>query len=115
MTKREIYNAGKERGYNIASWQDIPTIGDSIPRHIDWVGYKVVDADNLRDVWEMYCGEAESMNREYSPFEFTAHDLNEKQEKVDYDVWQEFERGIARGILLYSRKIDWKQYQKEGE
>jgi hypothetical protein len=38
------------------------------------------------------------MNREYSPFEFTAQALNETQESKSYDVWLVFDDGIAAGI-----------------
>lgn len=107
MTKQEIRNEGFARGRCIASWAEIPEIGARIPRHLDWVGYETVTRENRREVMEMLCNEAESADREYSPFEFTAHALNEKQERVQYDVWQEFENAIDRGIRreLNARRV----------
>jgi len=103
-SKKEIHESGYLRGWNVASWQDVPAIGTEIPRHIDWVGYRIVDTENQRDVWEMYCFEAESHGREFSPFEHTAHDLNEIAESKSYDVWEIYDAGIAAGIRAYWRK-----------
>jgi hypothetical protein len=95
---------GFERGWNVASWCDLPEIGQEIPRHVDWVGYREVTAENLRDVWEMYCHESESNDRQFSPFEMTAHDLNELADSKPYDPWEIFEDGIRAGISAYWRK-----------
>jgi hypothetical protein len=98
-TKQEIYKAGFNRGFNIASWVDMPEIGSSIDKYIDWQGLgSTVTEENLADYMETLAFESESMNREYSPFEFTAHDLNEMSETKPYDVWEVFESGIAAGI-----------------
>jgi len=93
---------GYARGYNIASWTEIPSIGDEIPRHLDWVGYRIVDADNQADVWSMLVGEAESANRDFSPFEFTAHAFNESSNSEG--LWEAFDAGIQAGIAAYYRK-----------
>lgn len=103
-TKQAIRSRGYQRGWNVASWCDLPEIGMEIPKHIDWVGYDTVDADNRRDVWEMYYNESESNDRQFSPFEFTAHELNELAETKPYDPWQIFEDGLRAGIAAYWRK-----------
>lgn len=98
-TKQEIYEAGFERGYNVASWVDVPEIGSPIDKCIDWVGYgDVVTEENVQDYMETCAFEAESNGRQYSPFEFTANELNEMEDSKPYDVWQVFEDGIAAGI-----------------
>lgn len=91
------YLAGYERGFNAASWCDEPEIGERIPRHIDWVGYGEVSEDNIQEVHEMLAFESESASRDYSPFEFTAHDLN-KDEDTSEERWEAFDAGIADGI-----------------
>ena len=103
-TKQEIRNMGFDRGRNIASWVDLPEIGQVIPKDIDWVGYCDVSKENQYDVWVMYCNESESLDRQNSPFEFTAHDLNEIADSKPYDPWDVFESGIAAGISAYGRK-----------
>ena len=103
-TRRQIRDLGYTRGWNVASWCDLPEIGSHIPKHVDWVGYDTVDADNLRDVWEMLCSESESNDRQFSPFEFTAYELNELQETKPYDPWEVFEDGLRAGIAAYWRK-----------
>lgn len=104
MTKREIYQTGYNRGWNVATWQDMPKIGDSIPKNMDWVGYGTVDRDNQIEVWSMFCSEAESRDRDFSPFEFTAHNLNEIAESKPYDVWEVYDAGILAGINAGRRK-----------
>jgi len=104
MNKREIRDMGYERGWNIASWQEMPAIGTNIRNDLDWVGYSVVDADNQIDVWLMLCGEAESHGRDFSPWEQTAHALNEVAESKPYDVWQVYDDAIYAGFKAYRRK-----------
>ncbi len=104
MNKREIYNMGYRRGWNVASWQDMPEIGDELPRHLDWVGYGTVDHENQIDVWEMICGEAESSDRSFSPWDHTAHALNDIADSKPYDVWQVYDDAILAGIRAYRRK-----------
>lgn len=96
MNKREAYRIGLNRGHCTASWVDIPEIGEKIPRYIDYVGYSVVDADNIADVMEMYASANEASDRDFSPFEFTAHAINESLNSEG--LWEEFDRGVANGI-----------------
>jgi len=42
--------------------------------------------------------EAESHGRQYSPFEFTASEINTLEEFDSDDAWQAFDDGIAAGI-----------------
>ena len=99
MTKKDIREAGFNRGHNIASWQDMPEIGDKVDKYIDWFGYDVVDQDNILDVCVLYANAAEENDRQYSPFEFTASELNEITDSKPYDVWQVFDEAIQAGML----------------
>jgi hypothetical protein len=104
MTKREIYLMGYNRGWDVATWQDMPAIGDNVPKDIDWIGCGTVDRENQIDVWHMYVSEAESRDRDFSPWEFTAHALNEIADAKPYDVWEVYEDGISAGIAANRRK-----------
>lgn len=97
MNKRQAYNMGKEHGYSVASWNDLPELGDKIEKTIDWIGLgETVTLENVAEYFSVICHEAEDNSRQYSPFEFTAHDINEcKNSDV---LWDEFERGIDKGI-----------------
>jgi len=96
MAKSKWYAEGKSRGRSIASWVDIPEIGSQIPRELDWVGYGEVTADNIRDVIEMIALDGESGSRDYSPFEVTAHAINESRDPDK--AWSDFDEGILAGV-----------------
>ena len=103
MNKREAATEGFDRGWNIASWQDMPEIGHTLPKDIDWQGIGTIETvpDQI-DAWEMYCYESESNDRDFSPFERTAHDINES--RWPEENWEAFDEGIARGVRAYRRK-----------
>lgn len=94
----EIYLRGFERGYNAASWQDLPEIGSKLPRHIDYQGIGEIETgQDQADALQMLASESESNGRDFSPFEFTAHELNEREDSED--AWEAFDEGISDGIL----------------
>ena len=100
-TQQDIHDAGYDRGFNLASWQDLPEIGTVLPRHVDWQGIGTVDdVDDACEAFEMCCFEAESGNRDFTPFEFTAHDLNEldQDESLGFEPWEVFDEAITEGI-----------------
>lgn len=91
------YLTGYGRGWNCASWQDIPAIGSKLPRHIDWEGVgPIQDAHDQADALSALAFDAESHDRDFSPFEFTAKELNDREDSED--AWEAFEQGIADGI-----------------
>lgn len=118
MNKKEAFRLGYERGWNGASWQDMPAIGDTLPRDLDWQGIGTIEtvADQI-DAWEIMCAEAESQSRDFSPFEFTAHAINESRDPDGY--WQAFDDGIRAGRAAYRRKhfplAKLRRYAKEEE
>lgn len=94
----EIYLSGFERGYNAASWQDIPEIGSTLSKSVDYQGIGEIEStQDQADALQMLASESESNSRDFSPFEFTAHDLNEREDSED--AWQAFDEGISDGIL----------------
>lgn len=111
-TRQEIYDEGYDRGRNIASWQDLPEIGTEIQAFELPNFYGVIEGvQDAEDVFMEICSEAESTNREFTPFEFTCQHLNQLEEKKPYDVWAVFDKGIYAGFVA-----DWnsrKDYYEE--
>jgi hypothetical protein len=99
-TLREIKSWGYNRGYNIGKNCDLIDIGSYVDRHIMGKSENVkVTTDNWFEVHTNIAWDCESGNREFSPFEFTAHEINEYEFKKGYsDAWLEFEEAIERGI-----------------
>jgi len=90
------YRLGWNHGHGIAC-HNVPSIGDKICPSIDWVGLgKTVTPENIAEYHEALCFAAESASREYSPFEFTAHEFNESDDSES--LWEAFEAGIADSI-----------------
>ena len=93
-TTKDAYERGFERGYNCASWIDVPEVGSVIWTDSD--GRVTIDEDNQWDVVSSLAYENESNDREFSPFEFTASEFN-KARNSDAR-WEAFDEGIADGI-----------------
>lgn len=47
--------------------------------------------------------ESEENARQYSPFEFLAHDMNEDEDRAD-GLWSSYDDGVSAGI-----KMAWKE------
>jgi hypothetical protein len=111
-TLREIKSWGYNRGYRIGKDCDLIDIGDYVDRHIMGESENVkVTSQNWLDVHTNIAWDCESGNREFSPFEFTAHEINEYEFKKGYsDAWLEFEEAIERGINRALRER-WKSVQ----
>jgi hypothetical protein len=58
--------------------------------------YQTQEGDVDRDTIIGYCFESEENARQYTPFEFTASEINGTENSEDY--WQSFDEGIAEGI-----------------
>jgi len=93
-TTKDAYERGFERGFNCASWQDLPEIGISLFTDSD--GRITVDEDNQWDVVQSLAYESESNDRCYSPFEFTASEFNKARNSESR--WEAFDAGISDGI-----------------
>ena len=96
-TLNELYEAAKEYGYNVASWQDMPEIGDSVPKDIDWIGIDTVEDENdQREVLSMYAHAGEENNRCFSPAETWINALNNRPDAEQ--AWETVDDGIHDGI-----------------
>jgi hypothetical protein len=94
MTTQEAYDLGKRHGHGFAC-HNVPRLGDKL--WLEDMGCVTVDAENIREVHQSSCFVAESNSRSYSPWEFTAHAINESE---DFEaLWEEYERGVADAIF----------------
>ena len=104
------YLMGRNHGHGIAC-HNVPSIGDSICRSIDWIGLgKTVTEENVAEYHEALCFAAESSSREFSPFEFVAHDLNESEDSED--LWVAFESGVSDSIHSDLKGYSVEDYSK---
>jgi hypothetical protein len=94
------YERGWNHGHGIAC-HNVPTLGDNI--WVESMGRVTVDAENIREVHQSCCFEAESFGRCFSPFEFIANEFNEHGEGDDdtpsaEELWDAFDEGISAAI-----------------
>ncbi len=92
--EQDAYLRGFDRGFNCASWQNLPEPGETF--WIDGEGRVEADEDNLWDVVQSLAYAGESNDRSYSPFEFTAKEFNDSEDSEA--LWEAFDAGIADGI-----------------
>jgi hypothetical protein len=79
------YRIGWSHGHGLAC-HNVPRLGDKL--RLDSIGRVTVDVSNIRDVHAELCFAAEENSRQYSPFEFTAHEFNSSEDggwRVCYD------------------------------
>jgi hypothetical protein len=81
MNRKEAYRKGVDRG---------ESIGESCLA--ENFAYASVDA------YLEQCGESEENDRQFSPFEFLAHDINSHEEFRAEGLWEAFDRGISVGF-----------------
>ncbi len=95
-TLERAYRLGWNHGHGIAC-HNVPSIGDSVCRYVDWMGLgQTVTADNIAECHEALCFAAESNSRDFSPFEFIAHEFNESDDSES--LWEAFESGVSDSI-----------------
>lgn len=99
------YSRGKYRAAYLRGWQhghgiachNVPRIGDRIDKGVDWVGHgDRVTADNIADYHALLCHAAADNSRQFSPFEFTAHEFNSDEDHEA--LWDAFEAGTTDAI-----------------
>jgi hypothetical protein len=105
MNKKEIMTLGFERGYDVAKNIDLVDIGDFA--NIGDIEPVMVTVENWMDIHLNLVAFAEDNDRSFSPFEFTARELNEMSDKKSYDVWTVFEDSVLKGELkaLKERRV----------
>lgn len=95
------YARGWKHGHGIAC-HNVPKMGQKL--FTDGLGRVTVTPENIREVHESCCYEAEINSRDFSPFEFTAHEFNslgdddEECEISSEEAWEAFEEGVGDSI-----------------
>ena len=92
---KDAYRMGWNHAHGIAC-HNVPRLGEKL-----WLadlGRVTVDVDNVREVHQSLCFTAESNSRDYSPFEFTAHEFNSDEENSE-SLWEAYDAGIADSIF----------------
>jgi hypothetical protein len=106
------YRKGWDHGHGLAC-HNVPRLGQTYWTESD--GRITADRDNIRDLHATLCHEAESNSRQFSPFEFTACELNANDEGVSEELWNVFEEGIAAAIAADLATYDDDDYGIEPE
>lgn len=96
----DAYRMGWNHGHGRAC-HNVPSLGSTV--RSDALGTVTVDADNIREVHESFCFESEGRDRDFSPFEFIAHEFNcadeDGQEGTTDELWEAFDAGVAGAIF----------------
>ncbi len=103
---KDAYQRGWNHGHGFAC-HNVPGLGQKY--WLDGEGELVADADNIRDIHAHLCTDAESNSRQFSPFEFTAHEFNSAETNEDGEwnpdlegaseaLWEAFDEGIGDSI-----------------
>lgn len=91
---KEVFNEGKHRGHNIATWVDMPQAGDTL--RIDGDRIEIIDTATLQDAMERIAYTNESVGRDQSPFEYVAQAINDRPDSEE--AWERYQAGIDEGI-----------------
>ena len=110
MNSSEAYSIGRNHGHGIAC-HNVPSIGEKL--WIAEMGRVTVTAENIREIHQCLCFEAESYSRQYSPFEFTAHEFNEAENSEE--LWDAYENGVTAAIFEDLSKYTDEDYRIPGE
>jgi hypothetical protein len=117
LSLTDAYKRGWSHGHGIAC-HNVPTLGDRL--FVDDLGRVTVDAENIREVHASLCYSAESNSRQFSPFEFTAHEFNSAGEGDDgnassEELWEAFEQGASDAIAADLAEYDDEAYGIEAD
>lgn len=89
----DAYDRGLNTGHGLAC-HNVPKLGVELWTEAE--GRVVVDAENIREVHESICYEAEELYRCYSPFEPTAAEFNDSDDSEA--LWEAYDAGAAFAI-----------------
>ena len=93
---------GYNRGYDIASKQKLPEIGDDAGDYS--FGFipdnPIKTIEDAYDVFIQVCYETDSNDRNTSSFQSTEAELEtiNNNDSITFDPWEEFEKGLEDGI-----------------
>jgi len=93
----DAYLRGFDRGYSCANNNDLPEIGETIDEP-DCDVMLVETSDDREEVLSHRAYAGEENDRSYSPFEFTAEEFNDADERLSEALWEAFDQGIGDGI-----------------
>jgi len=96
MSCRDAFDLGAQYGERAAAYTDFDDD--------EYVGARgKVDPETIQEFWEAfseYASESEMNARDYSPWEHTAHAINEAEAESEYDLWECYEDGVGAGIEI---------------
>lgn len=108
LSIREIRETGFNHGWNAASWVDMPEIGQTISKDIDWQGIGTIESKSEAiDAWEMII--LENLGNDQSAERAgLAYGINQRSEEIDEFAaesgWEQYESSQLRGIHAYRVK-----------
>jgi|TARA_Y100000296_G_C5002624_1_gene171003 hypothetical protein len=105
-TRSQYFEDGQNTGGTIATWVDIP---ENLPDSecAEWCGacegeYAQTHCYMVNEVIE-----GELNGRQYSPFEFYAHDLNSLDEWDSSEAWNDYDEGVRDGATAeITKRLD---------
>lgn len=98
----DAYRRGWSHGHGIAC-HNVPKLGKQY--WTESFGYVVATPENIREVHESLCFEAEANSRQFSDFEFTASEFNSEDDAEE--VWEAFEEGVSDSIFADLEGTDY--------
>jgi len=98
MNKKSVYQDGFSTGYDIAS------------ENIHDLNAENFTQDDLDKMIEDCSARESDVYRQYSPFEFLAHDINECVNSGD--LWDSYDNGVYKGIC--QRVKEFKRDNRQG-
>jgi hypothetical protein len=103
----KFYIIGYNRGLQFPQF-DVPKVGDPADISVGFLDGPFVTEENVRDYHFHLCMASEANARFYSPFEFTAKEINSNEHLTEVEGWDAYDSGVADGIYdgikLYSEK-----------
>ena len=105
MRARDAYDIGFDNGYGAGKFCDM-AVSDQKEAECDCYSKNMILFSNddglIMGVSCRKCVERAALNaednlRQYSPFEFTAQEMNEDEDRADM-LWDHYDRGVAAGI-----------------
>lgn len=108
LSIRAIRETGFNMGWNAASWVDMPSIGQTLPRHIDWEGLGELETrSDCVSAWEALIFD-NIENDQSAERAALAYGINSRDEELgEFQAesgWEEFDESLWRGIRAYRRK-----------
>ena len=99
MDWTEANDMGKDRGIECAMYTDMPKIGQRIDK-FDLQNFEglIKTIEDCQAVFLEMAAESETNSRQYTPFEFTASEINRHEEFDAEELWAVFDEGITEGI-----------------